>query len=532
MRISRRRWLAYGILGIWIAVVAVHVRREYFRPLALVLAEGAARLAPGSTFYLARMGDRAIGMATARIDTLTDGYLAEDFLTLDVPALGAVHRAVAQTRVELTNSLGMKAFDFSLDSEVGRFAVHGEARGDSVLELEIGAGAERQRTTLELGDGLILPTALPLRLAAAGRLEVGEALQIRLFDPSTLAPRDVEIRVTDHETMMVADTAVWDTVAGEWVPVPDTLRAWRLEESFGGISVASWVDEDGRLIRAESPLGFTLERMPYELAIVEWRRSQGDSMPSAGYGAVIEGTAIASDVDLGAVGTFDRLAVRLLDVELDGFDLSGGRQSLRGDTLFITRESMAGHDPGYALPYDGGGAVAAELAATPLVQADDPRIVRLAREIAGGTRDPLVAARLLNDWVYANLEKDVTLSVPSAVQVLESRVGDCNEHTVLYVALARALGLPARTAAGLVHIRGRFYYHAWPEVWLGRWVAVDPTLGQFPADASHLRFLVGGLARQVELVRLIGRLRLETVETAAVLVPPGESTARGVDTEH
>ena len=33
---------------------------------------------------------------------------------------------------------------------------------------------------------------------------------------------------------------------------------------------------------------------------------------------------------------------------------------------------------------------------------------------------------------------------------------------------------------GLVHIRGSFYYHAWPEVWLGEWVAVDPTLGQAP----------------------------------------------------
>jgi transglutaminase-like putative cysteine protease len=109
------------------------------------------------------------------------------------------------------------------------------------------------------------------------------------------------------------------------------------------------------------------------------------------------------------------------------------------------------------------------------------------------------------------LTKDVTLSVPSALQVLEARRGDCNEHTVLYVALARALGLPTRTAVGLVHIRGSFYYHAWPEVWLGEWVAVDPTLGQVPADASHLRFLVGGLARQVELIRLIGRLQLEVI---------------------
>jgi len=82
---------------------------------------------------------------------------------------------------------------------------------------------------------------------------------------------------------------------------------------------------------------------------------------------------------------------------------------------------------------------------------------------------------------------------------------------VLYVALARAAGIPARTAAGLLYLDERFYYHAWSEVYLGDWVAVDPTLGQFPADAAHLRFVVGGLARQVELLPILGRLRLEVL---------------------
>jgi len=62
-----------------------------------------------------------------------------------------------------------------------------------------------------------------------------------------------------------------------------------------------------------------------------------------------------------------------------------------------------------------------------------------------------------------------------------------------------------------VYLDGRFYYHAWPEVYLGDWVAVDPTLGQFPADAAHLRITTGGLARQAELIRLIGSLKLEVL---------------------
>jgi transglutaminase-like putative cysteine protease len=82
------------------------------------------------------------------------------------------------------------------------------------------------------------------------------------------------------------------------------------------------------------------------------------------------------------------------------------------------------------------------------------------------------------------------------------------------VALARSLGLPARAVAGLVYLDGSFFYHAWPEVWLGDWVAVDPTFGQTPADATHLRFTTGSLAQQVEIARLIGALSIEVVPPA------------------
>ena len=141
-------------------------------------------------------------------------------------------------------------------------------------------------------------------------------------------------------------------------------------------------------------------------------------------------------------------------------------------------------------------------------------LLHLTRRVCAVWRqDPKEVARQLTMSVNGLLEKRITFSVPNAVQVLETRQGDCNEHTVLYVALARALGLPARTAVGLVYLNGSFFYHAWPEVWLNEWVAVDPTFGQYPADASHIRFVIGGLAQQVEIVRLIGNLGIEVLDS-------------------
>jgi transglutaminase-like putative cysteine protease len=232
-------------------------------------------------------------------------------------------------------------------------------------------------------------------------------------------------------------------------------------------------------------------------------------------GDVILSTAVRSNVDLESVEEFDELRFRLTGVDLAGFQLDGGRQSLRGDTLIIRREAWGGIDPGYQLPYPFMD-LRESLEPEPLIQSDDERIVRRAREITARRsqwrQDPKDVARQLTTSVHAMLDKRITFSVPNAVQVLETMQGDCNEHTVLYVAMARALGLPARTAVGLVYVNGAFFYHAWPEVWLDEWVAVDPTFGQIPADASHIRFVIGGLAQQVEIVRLIGNLDIEVLD--------------------
>jgi hypothetical protein len=110
------------------------------------------------------------------------------------------------------------------------------------------------------------------------------------------------------------------------------------------------------------------------------------------------------------------------------------------------------------------------------------------------------------------------VSLPSAREVLRTKVGDCNEHTALYVAMARSIGLPARIAVGLAYTRGAFYYHAWPEVYVdegggrGLWLPADPTFNEFPADAMHVRLLRGGLDKQAAILPLIGKLKMDILD--------------------
>lgn len=111
------------------------------------------------------------------------------------------------------------------------------------------------------------------------------------------------------------------------------------------------------------------------------------------------------------------------------------------------------------------------------------------------------------------MENSPTISLPSAVDVMENLRGDCNEHTILTVALARAAGLPARICAGIVYLDGSFGYHAWPVIWVGEWVKMDPTFGQYVADATHIILATGDLESQYVVNSAIGRLSVRELET-------------------
>jgi len=513
----RRKIVAAVVMAVWVTMAGWKVRDEYFQPELARLAAATLSLAPGINFYTLTMGDRTVGQATSRLDTVPDGFELEDVMNLELPALGQTGVAVARTRVKLSPSLVMESFSFTLDSEVGRFEASGRLRADTTLDVSIVSAGSEQSLSFRLPEPPIMSNVVPIRVAMGEGLEVGETVRLPVFDPTSLSARTVEVRILGHDTLFVTDSAALGP-QGRWTPArTDSVPAWKIQEVFGGVRVESWIDEDGRVIRAASGLGFSMEKTEYELA----RQAQEDARLASGSPVdddVILSTAVQSNVDFEDVTVHEELRFRLGGVDLDGFQLEGGRQTLRGDTLIVRREAWEDLTPGYRLPYprmDLSDALEPE----PLIQSDDSRIVRRARELTAyrtqWSQQPKDVARQLTTSVYHMLDKSITFSVPNAVQVLETLQGDCNEHTVLYVAMARALGLPARTAVGLVYVDGAFFYHAWPEVWLDEWVAVDPTFGQYPADASHIRFVIGGLAQQVEIVRLIGNLDIEVLDPAA-----------------
>ncbi len=510
---TRRGAIATTVLLVWIVALSFLIRREFFRAPTELLAEAALRISPEALFYVVERDGEQIGFGSSTIDTTEQTIEVSDHLVVDLPVDKRLHRSSARAAVSLTRGLRLLGFRASVEMLATPMGATGRFVGDSLLHLTIKTGPEAEDSqTVRLTGPVVFPTLVPLVIGLSQKLDVGTEITLKVMQPGALEGKDLAVVIAAESLFVVPDSAALDSVTGRWNSVrTDTIRAYRLD--IPGSPITGWVDERGRVVEASQRGTMTLRRTAYELAFENWRLSAGQRASSVTADRdILESTAIASSVGLDR-SRIARLRVKLGNVDLSGYDLEGERQSLAGDTLQIIRERPEVLHASYGLPASPVGRFRTELMAEPLIQSSDPAIVALARRIAGGETDPRIVAERLNRWVYDSLKKRITVGVPNALQVLRTRSGDCNEHTQLYIALARAVGLPARSAAGLAFVRGKFYYHAWPEVYLGNWVAVDPTFGQFPADAAHLRFIIGGLTRQADLLRLIGQLEIEVIES-------------------
>jgi len=472
------------ILLFWFTMLGFLIERTYLRPSSVIALDVVTQEGVRATdewFGIYQKGKK-VGYVHSQILPEAETYHLFEESELDILALGSVQRVKTVINSYTTRNFLLKYFDFTLQSPMSTMKIKGAVLGKKLV-LDIDTGGQTRTEQIPLKEPAYLSPNIKPAILLAG-LETGKQYRFSVFNPATMSSDWTSITVESRERIKIGEAE---------------QSLYKLKETFQGMETLSWITQDGETVKEESPLGYVLLKE----SMVEAKKldSTGPTVD------IIELTMIPSD-PVKDPSQVKYLRARLSGVPFKGFDLNGDRQTMNGDVIEITREDLLSS---YTLPYSNKE-LSEYLQSNALIQSDDKKIIEQSRKILAGEKNALEAARKLNEWTYASLKKVPVISIPSALEVLSRREGDCNEHTTLYTALARSAGIPTRMAAGIVYMGNGFYYHAWPEVWTGRWIAVDPTLNQFPADATHIRFITGNIDRQSEIMRLVGKLNVSILE--------------------
>jgi hypothetical protein len=486
----RRSFLAFHLFGIgvvtlWLVFMALLVRRTEFSSNETPGSGGSSSLSverQDKEWREIFLKKRKVGYTVSLIRSFKTGYFIQEELFLNLNLMGLGRSLYSLTQAQVDKNLLLKSFHLMMSSGVVRYRMSGKVDGD-VLVLSSGSRSARR---IKLAQPPMVGSSLSYFFLLR-KIKVGDTFHLPLFDPFTMMQKDLAIKVTGKEAVTLHRV---------------TYDAFRLEADLWGKPLTFWVDDKGETLKEEGFMGFTT------------LKSSAANAPQELEGAtdLYEMAAVVPDRPLR-----DAARLRYLKVKVEGVNgkdpvLNRGRQRMREGVLEIEKEKIPGPAPPTLTQRDFPPEWKEFLEPEFNIESRDKEILDAVKRIAGSEQDPLGVAKKLLQWVYRNVEKKPVLSIPSALEVLRTRAGDCNEHATLLTALLRAAGIPARLAVGLVYTRDKFYYHAWTEAYLGEWISMDATLNQMPVDASHIKLLEGNLDKQVEIAGVIGGLKVQILD--------------------
>jgi hypothetical protein len=385
------------------------------------------------------------------------------------------------------NTGGLADFNFTMSSGDHKMRAEGILE-DGTLDAELHTGGTVTPFSVPVDDTLLFSGGMGMPGLDLPSLEPGEEVFVDSFNPASMSVEKTRVTCTGIEEM---------DYLGE------TVQAYVLETTVGGITTRAWATEDERLVRAETAFGFVMKPVTPEEAL---------RPVDAGAQSDLIQSLKVSPTGEQPVRDARRMKIRVTGLSEDRMPPSEPYQTREADGVYnLTIPAAPPPGAGIGTLEDADQYLGKDASGDPA----DEKIRTAAADAIGNADTPWATATALYEWVYNEIDKVNIIAIPTAAEVLRTKQGDCNEHTVLFTAMARSLEIPTRIAIGLVYsdeIDG-FGYHAWPEVYIdNRWIPMDPTLGQPIADATHIKLLNGSIGEWAQLVHYIGQIKVEVLE--------------------
>jgi transglutaminase-like putative cysteine protease len=137
-----------------------------------------------------------------------------------------------------------------------------------------------------------------------------------------------------------------------------------------------------------------------------------------------------------------------------------------------------------------------------IVPAIDEGIAKIGSSVVGRERNPYRKAREIYRYVLTRLQVDPEYQEYDILKAIEDRKGNPYVYAILFCALARSQGIPARPVAGYLVDRDlQAARHYWAEFYIETvgWIPVDPILGEgkirvnIPPEVDPYTYFFGNL---------------------------------------
>jgi transglutaminase/protease-like cytokinesis protein 3 len=178
--------------------------------------------------------------------------------------------------------------------------------------------------------------------------------------------------------------------------------------------------------------------------------------------------------------------------QLKGTPAKGSSTKLEEQFTFTAYETNTAIDPATVKPYDTkSDDYKRYTQPEKYIESTDPQVVQLADQIAGSETNPYLLAKMFYDYIIDNEHyKILDKGLNGAKFLLTNKKGECGDYSSLFIALARAKGIPARPVVGYWAISGIDQTHVWAEFYLEGvgWIPVDATIGQQSAKKRAYYF--------------------------------------------
>ncbi len=418
----------------------------------LALDAGIVRAAsePEEQWFTVRIGGAVVGTATERYRHGPEGVSYQAHMNIRFTRLGTPISMMMFTE-EMSDAEG--AFRRSyVESSLSNFSASAVLDGDSVrYESQVG-GATVKKTVA--WDPAACSEALATERVRAWLAGSTPETTVVLFDVSEGSFR---------KSRMVRGAVT--TVEGARVTAVDEY-----DEGADTPSSTTWYDGKGDVTRT------LVRQLGIEIEIARVSQEELGTIEIAPDFDIIRQSMLRCDSFPTPVAMVDRVPLRLdfpgapPAASMDGPNQKERSRDGRSVLLVLSRETVNRERTETA-------GLAAFLKPDRFIQSDAPAVRAVADSIRAATHvDGWPLARAIAQWVSDHIEdKSMEHGYASALDVLRTRSGDCTEHSLLTVAVLRAVGIPARPVVGLAfgEAERAFVGHMWVEAYVDGWRTLD-----------------------------------------------------------